>query len=76
MVNSVSVDYFLVPSRASLAVNTLKASADIFPVSRGLSFLCAALLASLMFVNFSGNVPGLSIPSLYYYFTCSASITL
>jgi ATP synthase subunit 6 len=76
VINSFTVNYFLVPSRVSLVVSSLKSTVDIFPVARGLSFLCVALLSSLIFVNFSGNVPGLSIPSLYYYFTCSVSVAL
>lgn len=48
----------------------------MFSGAHGLGSICSALLLSLAVINFFGNVPGVSIPSLYYYFTCSVSVTL
>lgn len=48
----------------------------MFEAAAGLAPICTALLLSLASVNFFGNIPGVSIPSLYYYFTCSVSLAL
>ena len=74
--NLVVADYFSSPSRLTVAVGSLKSAVDLFLPSRGLALLLVAVLSSLILVNFAGNVPGLSIPSLYYYFTCSVSVRL
>ena len=74
--NLVSSDYFSSPSRFTVVVTLLKSSVDLFLPSRGLALFLVAVLSSLMLVNFAGNIPGLSIPSLYYYFTCSISVSL
>jgi len=74
--NIVSRDYFSSPSRLTVLVKLFKSSVDLFLPSRGLALFLVAILSSLILVNFAGNIPGLSIPSLYYYFTCSVSVRL
>ena len=74
--NTLMSNFFLFPSRVSQVYTSIKSSSDIFPVARRLSLMCVSLLRTLMLINFSGNIPGLSIPTLYYYFTCSASVAL
>lgn len=65
---------FLVPNRYS------SASRSVVSVVQGLSsglysYVLVTLLVSLLLLNLSGNIPGLSIPTLFYFFSSSVSLT-
>ena len=68
--------YYSSPTRSRVFVFRTFRISDLFVKSSGLSPLFVSLMLILALMNFVGNVPGVSIPSLYYYFTCSVSLVL
>lgn len=75
-INSIFACYYSIPTRIQAIFSSRFSLVNIYSKSLSLSYIFFSLLAVLALINFSGNVPGFSIPSLYYFYTCSISITL
>lgn len=76
LLNSAFSCYYSLPTRNSVTFSSIYGLIDIYSKSLILSYIFFSLLIILAVINFSGNVPGFSIPSLYYFYTCSVSISL
>ena len=74
LVNTILSNYYSYPGRSSVSLLNVSELSRLFSKSLGLTRICSSLLLLLAFMNFSGNIPGVMIPSLYYYFTCSVSL--
>lgn len=75
--NLTSSTLFISPNRYSAFYNFLTSSIkSLIPSSNLYTYLFSTFLLSLLLINVLGNVPGLNIPSLYYFFTCSLSLTI
>lgn len=77
VVNTVLSRLFIIPSRPVSATSSLfNLGSSIFSDAKLLGLLCMGVFLTFIVVNLLGNVPGFAVPSLYYYFTCSVSLSL
>ncbi len=76
VVNVFFTSYFVSPNRVTTALSSSYSVFSMFVNAQSLGHICGSLLLVLAIINLAGNVPGVAIPSLYYYFTCSVSLTL
>jgi len=71
--NLIFVDYFLVPSPYTIVRHSIWKSLS----DRTLYYnLFASLFLFILVINVAGNIPGLNIPNLYYFFTASISFVV
>lgn len=75
--NFVFTSYFLSPTRYSIAYSqTLRVLKSVFSSPSVYSYFFSTVCLFFLFINLAGNIPGFSIPSLFYYYTASVSLTL
>lgn len=68
---------FILPSRPSSATSSLYTLAvSMFSEAKLLGLFCMSVFVTFLVVNLLGNIPGFAVPSLYYFFTCSVSLSL
>lgn len=72
-----STTYFISPNRYSALFNFLTSSIkSLIPTSNIYTYIFSTFLISLLLINLFGNIPGVSIPSIFYFYTSSLSITI
>lgn len=76
LLNIVFSYYYSLPTRLVALLREIFSMSSIFNLAQGIRSMIVSLLILLAFINFVGNIPGLAIPSLYYYFTCSVSLII
>ena len=74
MTLAISSQLYLVPNRYSALHKA--AISGLNAINLGLyKALFSSLLMTLLVINLAGNIPGFSIPTLFYFFSSSISIT-
>lgn len=75
--NTILSRLFLLPTRPSSATSSLyRLATSIFSDAKLLGLFCMSVFVTFLVINLLGNIPGFGVPSLYYYFTCSVSLSL
>ncbi len=73
--NLIFSQFFILPARYTVLIKILFTT--IKELGRGVySHFFSAFIITLLFLNLAGNIPGFSIPTLFYYFTCSLSLII
>lgn len=77
-ISSTSSNFYFGPNRFTVARSLLVSFVKSLFVglSAVFSTLLSALMLFLLVINVAGNIPIINIGSLYYFVTCSISLTL
>lgn len=75
LLNMLFSQLFIAPTRYSVLFKLLLSG--VRSLASGIySHFVVSFLMTLLVLNLLGNIPGFSVPTMFYFFTCSVSLTI
>lgn len=74
IVNTIVTEYYTLPSRSTWLISAARSVGSIFREAGAIGSICGSILLLLLSINLLGNVPGVLVPSSYYFYTCTLSL--
>jgi F-type H+-transporting ATPase subunit a len=57
-------------------INSVFVFVSLFKDAKSLGLVCRSAIFTLLVTNLLGQVPGIAVPSMYYFYTCTLSLNL